>query len=172
MQLNLNTDLGKKGYDTNKNKMNLITDPDVFKKRIKELDDNFFLALDNFKESFYRFVINPKYDENKKLYIRDKAAIVNYEQMTFILDNDIQKSFDDVNKLIKEQDALNDIEKKKYIESSDKYKKVYGTDYSTKQMIHDKEYEYKIIYSKSIMFFAGSIGLFMFILKNYKSKST
>ena len=56
MQLNLNTDLGKKGYNTNKNKMDLITDPDVFKKRIKELDDNFFLALDNFKESFYKFV--------------------------------------------------------------------------------------------------------------------
>ena len=78
MQLNVNTDLGKKGYDTNKNKMNLITNPDVFKKRIKELDDNFFLGLENFKESFYRFVINPKYAENKNLYIRDKAAIVNY----------------------------------------------------------------------------------------------
>lgn len=172
MQLNLNTDLGKKGYDTNKNKLNLMTDPDVFKDRLTELDENFFLGLENFKDSFYRYVVNPKYTVNKNIYMRDKASIVNYEQMTFILDNDIQKSFDNVNKLIKEQDALNDIEKKKYIELSDKYKKVYGTDYSTKQMIHDKEYEYKIIYSKSIMFFAGSIGLFMFILKNYKSKST
>lgn len=170
MQLNVNTDLGKKGYDTNKNKMNLITNPDVFKKRIKELDDNFFLGLENFKESFYRFVINPKYAENKNLYIRDKAAIVNYEQLSFILDNDIQKNFDKVNKLITDQDTLNDIEKKKYIALSKKYKKLYGTDYSRKQMINDKEYEYKIIYSKTMMFFAGSIGLFVYILKTYKSK--
>jgi len=162
MQLNLNTDLGKKGYDTNKNKLNLMTDPDVFKDRLTELDDNFFLALENFKDSFFRYVVNPKYDENKKLYMRDKTAIVNYEQMTFILDNDTQKSFDDVNILIKKQDVLNETEKKKYIELSDKYKKVYGTDYSTKQMIHDKEYEYKIIYSKSIMFLPDQLDYLYF----------
>ena len=170
MQLNINTDLGKKGYDVNKNKMNLITDPDIFKGRTGELDDNFFLGLENFKDSFFRFVINPKYAENKKMYIRDKAAIVNYEQLTFILDNDIQKDFDKVNTLITEQDILNDAAKKKYILLSDKYKKLYGTDYSTKQMINDKEYEYKLIYSKTMMFLAGSIGLFGYILRTYKSK--
>ena len=75
-----------------------------------------------------------------------------------------------MNKLITDQDTLNDIEKKKYIALSKKYKKLYGTDYSRKQMINDKEYEYKIIYSKTMMFFAGSIGLFVYILKTYKSK--
>ena len=170
MQLNINTDLGKKGYDVNKNKMNLITDPDIFKDRTGELDDNFFLGLENFKDSFYRYVINPNYTENKKIYMRDKATIVNYEQLSFILDNDIQKNFDKLNKLITDQDTLNDAEKKKYKELSEKYKKLYGTDYSTKQMITDKEYEYKLIYSKTIMFLAGSIGLFVYILRTYKSK--
>ena len=169
--LDINTSLGKKGYDIYKGKMDLFEDPTNLQNRVNELDQNFFLALESFKDSFVRYIQNPKYVENKKIYVRDKDAIINYEQLAFTLDNDIQKNFDKVNVLVKDQDLLNKQAKKLSLSLSSENKSLDSSDSSTSQMIDDKEYEYKIVYSKCGLFLAGSIGLFVYILRSLKTNS-
>jgi len=149
------------------NKMNSITKASIFKKRSIELDDNFFLALDNFKDSFIKYIENPKYIENRRIYERDKQDIIKYEQSTFLLDNDIQSNFASLTKMINDQDAINSASKKKYNTMSSNYKKINNSDTVTGKMISDKEYEYKMVYYKSVLFLTGSIGLFVYILRKY-----
>jgi hypothetical protein len=172
MQLDTNTYLGKKGYDIYKNKLNLITKTSDFKKQTLELDDNFFLALENFKDSFMKYIENPKYAENLRIYQRDKADIIKYEQSSFLLDNNIQKNFDIVNKLIKEQDKINIQTKKIYDDMVVKYKNINTSETVTGKMITDKEYEYKIVYSKAVLFLTGSLGLFVYILRKSNSNKS
>lgn len=172
MQLDINTYLGKKGYDIYKNKMNLIIKTSDFEKQSSDLDDGFFLALENFKASFIRYIENPNYAENKRVYQRDETDIIKYEQSSFLLDNSIQKNFDKVNKLIKEQDTINMQAKQIHDDMVAKYKKINTSDTVAGKMIVDKEYEYKIVYSKTILFITGSLGLFVYILRNYNSNKS
>tara|TARA_B110000285_G_scaffold235504_1_gene317658 strand:- start:7531 stop:8049 length:519 start_codon:yes stop_codon:yes gene_type:complete len=172
MRLDTSTYLGKNGYDIYKNKMNLIIKTSEFEKQSSELDDNFFLALENFKDSFMKYIENPKYAENKRVYQRDKADIIKYEQSSFLLDNSIQKNFDAVNKLIQEQDTINMQAKKIHDDLAAKYKNINTSDTVAGKMIVDKEYEYKIVYSKTILFITGSLGLFVYILRNYNSNKS
>jgi len=167
--LDSGTQMGKDGYDAYHNKTQLFDDPTVLENKLNDLDDHFFLALENFKDSFVRFIQNPKYAENQKMYRRDKDAIIKYEQEAFLLDNDIQVSYDKINNLIKEQDKKNTIAKQKNIDLMNKYKNTNSSDSSVHQMIGDKEYEYRIIYTKSALFIAGSVGLIVYVLKAFKT---
>lgn len=167
--LDSGTQMGKNNYDAYHDKSNLFDDPTMLDNKLNDLDDHFFLALENFKDSFVRFIQNPKYTENQKIYRRDKDAIVKYEQEAFLLDNDIQVSYDKINSLIKEQDKKNAIAKKTNNDLMNKMKNTNSSDSSVHQMIGDKEYEYRIIYTKSALFIAGSVGLIVYALKAFKT---
>jgi len=164
----MGTDLGDDDT-TYKDNSKSFTDVNILKKRASDIDDKFFLSLESFKMSFFRYVLNPKYSENQKMYNRDKDAIVDYENKSFLLDNDIQINFDKVKKLIKKQDDMNKAMLSKNKGHANKLKSGYGKDKSTAQMINDKEYEYRMAYMKCGSFIAGTLGLILFILHTYKT---
>lgn len=168
MLLDKNSYLGKKNFDVYKNRLPNLSDPELLKKKAKDLDENFFLSLESFKDSFFKYVSNPNYSENKKLYTRDKDNIIEYESSAFLLDNDIQKNLDLVHSLIKEQDKLNKITLNRNSKLLSKMNKLNSSDSSTEQMIDDKEIEYRLFYIKYYTFITGAIGILYYLFRAYR----
>lgn len=86
-----------------------VKSPGYYSDKLKELNTNFFMVLDELVKMYPIYKANPDYPEYQNMYAVDNANFENAKKNLFLLQNSIEKDSETVNITVKKMNAIIDI---------------------------------------------------------------
>jgi len=119
-----------------------MTSPDIYKKKLNELSDRFYLVAEGLERNFIAHKVYPNHDENNNLYERDKNNMESLTQQFFLLKNNIEKESTKLQQKVSLQDSEIDRLRKLNKGLQKTENSLDGSDLGSREMINDFQVGY------------------------------
>ena len=149
--------------------MSTTTSPSQYYEELKNLNDQFFLTLDEYTAMYPLYKLNPDYEEYQSIYETDKGNMQTNKSDIFLLQNNLEKDIvTQDNNLIMINNQIKKLEKE-----NKKLKKEFNSLGSQDKAALGAAQEYQLLYNENL---GSIIGLTVAtiatgVLVYYKNKS-
>ena len=126
-----------------------------FDEKIKNIEKQFFSALDDFKKYYVYYYKNPEVNEFQNYYVNSKGQLQSMSKDLFLTTNDINKNIEILDNEMKDISIKLNKEKKIYDESMKLLGNLQNTKNGSEILINDSKEEYNKQYYYNVELICG-----------------
>lgn len=143
--------------------------PIYYKKQLGEMDDRFFLILEQFKKSYPLYKANQDYDAYEQSYLRDKVNLQTLSKDLFLLENSLDMDMKKLNKSVTSDDFA--ISKAKMTNTllNKEQNFLSNTNNGAQAMEREYKYIYRDNWINTLDMGIGTLALVLIIYRQYKN---
>jgi len=144
-----------------------VKSPSYYSDKLKELNTNFFIVLDELVKMYPIYKANPDYPEYQNIYAVDSGNFENAKKNLFLLQNSIQKDSQTINLTVKKMNTIIDILEKENSKLRKTYNISSSSVLSSEGLINQKQEVYNQKLLDLIFLIIGVAGI---AVMTYKEK--
>lgn len=144
-----------------------VKSPSYYSDKLKELNTNFLMVLDELVKMYPIYKANPDYPEYQNMYARDSGNFQDAKKNLFLLKNSIEKDSETVNMSVKKMNAIIDVLEKENSKLRKTYNISSSSVHSSEGLINQKQEVYNEKLLNLIFLIIGVAGI---AVMTYKEK--
>lgn len=133
--------------------------PEEYKKTIRNLDKDYYFALDGLIKNYPRFKVFPHNEKDTSEYSVEQEGLLMLQEQLFLLKNGIQRNIEDLEKDIASMDYKITIAERNNLRLKEELDRLKNKEGASEQLLKDTQYLHNEDLTSNIILFIIIIGL-------------